>query len=277
MTMSAKRKAAPAPPGSQQRLSPGFLRGFLAGTLLLPVGFGIARATEERQIPAPSRAAAPRTAAPEQPAAVSRQIPRSLPAAKVLVEAPAPRREADAVERHAAHASQVLVGDFRSRIRAERNRLNAMAGDRPVAAETVANTLQPYLTGWIDAVRRAAPELAPQLMIDVGEALCAKDTSDEELIALARVSAAMPSMLDSTSIDCVLASRPKEDIVVWTMLDAWAQSGMARTEQVEALAQRATDARTRERLKPLAERNAEAIARQESAPSDIRAYDGLGR
>ncbi len=261
----------------QRRVQPGFLRGFLlGGLLLLPAGYGIARATQPAQRAAvASHTAVPRISVTAAPVAPSSRPRRAKAPAPEPIDEPKPQADPDAVERYGAHASQVLIGDFRRRIQVERNRLDAMAGDHPVAPEMVANTLQPYLTGWIDAVRRAAPELAPQLQIDVGEALCKKDTSDEELIALSRISAAMPAILDSSSIDCVLASRQKEDIVVWTMLDAWAQSGMARTEQVEALARRATDPRTLARLKPLEQRAKETAALEQSAPSDLRAYDGL--
>jgi hypothetical protein len=261
------------------RLQPGFVRGFLVGALLLlPAGYGIARATQPAQHDAVASSAVPaRSSVRSAPVTSCSPGQRENAAAPIATEQHTPRTEPDALERYGAHASQVLIGDFRRRIQVERNRLDAMAGDHPVAPELVANTLQPYLTGWIDAVRRAAPELAPQLQIDVGEALCAKETSDEELIALGRITAAMPAILDSSSIDCVLASRPKEDIVVWTMLDAWTQSGMARTEQVEALAQRATDPRTLERLKPPEQRAKETAALEQSAPMDLRAYDELSR
>jgi hypothetical protein len=67
------------------------------------------------------------------------------------------------------------------------------------------------------------------------------------------------------TFDCALRGRKKEDVVLWSMLDAWVASGRPNTEVVSSVGAFAADPRTVDRLNPDSPGNHARVAAIEQA------------
>jgi hypothetical protein len=125
--------------------------------------------------------------------------------------------------------------------------MNPIAG----SDEAVAAQLAEYMTGWIDAVVRTAPTLADDLSDDVERALCDPKTTPAQLLVLTRLGGHMPEVTSLEGFECVLSRHEQEDVVLWGALDSLRASGLPAPPALAALARRAKDQRTLDRLAAL--------------------------
>jgi len=113
--------------------------------------------------------------------------------------------------------------------------------------EAVANALGTYSAAWADAVVRTAPDLAEELAAEMEKTLCSSDTSDAQSVVVSHTMARMPELGNTRAFDCI-ASRGKEDAVLWAALDAWRLGTSPLTPELRALASNSKDERTLRRL-----------------------------
>lgn len=127
-------------------------------------------------------------------------------------------------------------------------------GDEP---EMVANSAEDYLSGWIDSLEYAAPDVVAAVSVEFSHELCSGAISDAKMLMYLRYSLHMgaraPEMADG--LLCVLRQHSTEDVVLWTALDAYAKAGIAPSEEWQRWASRGTDDRTLRRLGPWSERH----------------------
>jgi len=116
--------------------------------------------------------------------------------------------------------------------------------------EFVADHLRLYQVGLVDGILRTAPELTGPLGKHVESALCDPQAGDAMHMVMARLAGDTPELASPRGFDCIFQRRGKEDVVLWTALDAWRRSGLARTDGLEKLERSASDARTKQRLHP---------------------------
>jgi hypothetical protein len=114
--------------------------------------------------------------------------------------------------------------------------------------ELAVNVIQDYLVGWATALQQGAPELLPEVAAQVTEEMCRPDASAEAVIALAKLAQQVPALTKAAALDCVFRRSSKEDVVLWSALDAWRASGMLPTPEIKKLQASATDERTRRRF-----------------------------
>jgi hypothetical protein len=146
------------------------------------------------------------------------------------------------------------------------NRLRLIDKAFPASPEVVANELRGYQMGLADGVLRTAPELAPELARRTENVLCDPKATDTQLMVMARLMGDMPDLATSTGFDCIFKNRSKEDVVLWSALDAWRDSGLERTPGLQHLERQAVDKRTINRLQAEEPAHDDVIAAQ--APRD---------
>ena len=115
--------------------------------------------------------------------------------------------------------------------------------------EAAATQLRLYQKGLVDGILRTAPDLTDELAGLVEQTLCDPKTRPSQLVALARMFGDMPELASEKGFDCVFAQRSQEDVVLWSMLDAWRVSKLPRPPALVALERDAKDERTRARLR----------------------------
>ncbi len=118
--------------------------------------------------------------------------------------------------------------------------------------EAVANSVDPYVQGWMDSITETNPELLPEMGVRVSDILCNQTPSAAEEIMFARVLMHAGPRMDTmrAGLDCVLRRQQDEDVVLWTTLEAWRRAELAPSPDWEAWRSRATDERTTRRFLP---------------------------
>jgi hypothetical protein len=115
-------------------------------------------------------------------------------------------------------------------------------------AEAAINDMALYHKGLMDGIARTAPDLADELSERIEHDLCRPGMGDAQLMLLGRTLQEMPELASEKGFSCIFQQRKGEDMVLWTMLDAWRDSGLPETPALVELAQRARDERTRARF-----------------------------
>ncbi len=128
-------------------------------------------------------------------------------------------------------------------------RVNGGRSAHAPSAEAIANDMTDYIGGWLDAVAAVASdaersEIADQLRAYV----CDSTISDAELIMLTRAMTYFPNEATGEGFDCIMSRRETEDIVLWTVMDAYLATGLAPSGVFDDWRDRAVDPRTIRRL-----------------------------
>jgi hypothetical protein len=135
--------------------------------------------------------------------------------------------------------------------------------------EAAATQMRLYQKGLADAIMRTAPDLTDELADQIEQTLCDPQARASQLASLARLFGDIPELASERGFDCVFGQRAEEDVVLWSMLDAWRVSKLPRPPSLIALERDTKDGRVRERLTELAEFEARARLPQElAAPAD---------
>jgi hypothetical protein len=114
--------------------------------------------------------------------------------------------------------------------------------------EAVANEIFLYQRGLLDGLARTAPDLIEDLAQRIGRTMCDSKAKDNQLISLARMIQIMPELADEKGLDCIFTNHNKEEIVLWSMLDAWNKTEIPKSAALSQIEQTATDERTRARF-----------------------------
>jgi len=150
-------------------------------------------------------------------------------------------------------ATQRILSDVRARIE-----LRAGLG-QPIEAQV--NNITDYLRGILVGIRAVDPSVFEALRAEYESALCAVESpTDVEVLVFTKLAVMQPEIASPRALDCALERHETEDIVLWSLLDAWSAGGQIPLSAVAALEQRADDPRTLERLKTPREQRAELDA-----------------
>jgi len=129
----------------------------------------------------------------------------------------------------------------------ERIRLMSAVDDLP-SAEAQATAVGPYLTGLLEGAVQSDPGMRSAFGSALRSRLCGdRAPSDAEVISLAQMVTVLPDVATEESLDCFFA-KAKEDVPLWSMIDAWRSSGLPKTAALARLEASAQDARTVRRL-----------------------------
>jgi len=127
-------------------------------------------------------------------------------------------------------------------------RINMMGGGDPNRdPEAIAAGVAMYQHGFVDALKRTVPELAPELGDRIEETMCDPAAKPGHLISLAQVVDKMPELARERALDCIV-DRGREDSVLWATLDAWSGAGIPNAHALSTLKATARDERTLRRL-----------------------------
>jgi len=140
-----------------------------------------------------------------------------------------------------ARAAHLLGGVF--------DQLDAQARRGIAPAEARAGMVLPYLSGVLKGALQADPALRSAFAAQFTAALCDRDRdlADDRAISLAQMALGYPDMASEQAFECFFA-RAKEDVPLWSMLDAWRRSGLGKTPAIARLEASATDSRTTRRF-----------------------------
>jgi hypothetical protein len=123
--------------------------------------------------------------------------------------------------------------------------------------ERTANESREYVRGLGHAIRALGPDLLEPMREELKENLCKGGQSADELVLLGYLQQELPEVASREGFDCVFAAHKTEDIVTWSMLDAWQQSQVGETSSISSRQAEWSDPRTLRRLEPFAQRQAE--------------------
>jgi hypothetical protein len=138
-------------------------------------------------------------------------------------------------------ASRAVLTDIQARL-SSRARQNL-----PVEAQ--ANNLADYLRGVVTAIRAIDPAIFSTLRAAYEEQICGSEPPpDIDLLLYAKLVGLEANMASPRALDCALERRQSEDVVVWSILDAWNASGRPEIPALDSIRRRAVDDRTKLRL-----------------------------
>jgi hypothetical protein len=116
-------------------------------------------------------------------------------------------------------------------------------------AEARANQLRPFVHGLAEGIRQTRPDLFKALTEDFNDRLCKEGMSDDKTILLSNLATDLPEIVDGKGFDCFFTgAKGKEDVPLWSMLDAWRASGLEKTAALAQVEATASDKRTIRRL-----------------------------
>jgi hypothetical protein len=133
-------------------------------------------------------------------------------------------------------------------VRASHHLLKTIRDPQPDQMEAVGYQMEPYIQGMLMALRNTNPALVGALRDELTERACDHPQSDLELTMLSRMMLNDPDLGSPRIFDCALRGRKKEDVVLWSMMDAWVAAGRPNTEVMSGIGAFAADARTVDRL-----------------------------
>lgn len=144
--------------------------------------------------------------------------------------------------------------------------------DRDLVPEARAERVRDYLTGTVMGAIHADPQMRSAFSQQFTAALCNRSPKPEEIISLAHVAQAVPDVPTREGFDCFFEKkRTAEDAPLWSMLDAWRDSGQEKSPALARLQAAAKDERTARRFLS----NEEAAAQR--TPAEYRSNDEEGR
>lgn len=232
----------------------------LGGAAIAVTAFSLGRVTHrpppEPRAPEPT----PSASASERPSVRSRSallIPAFTPATPASAEGtPLPSASAEA---RASRANYLVT-----RLFARLDAIPTNTGD----SELRVNTMSDYLTAMSDVVRQLDPGMFEAMAGEFTRRLCDQELGEDQTITMAYLGQSMPEAVTGRGLECFFSGAAgREDIRLWTMLDAWRQSGQERTPAIAALEKSARDPRTRRRFLPIEVERRQRQAQSASLPS----------
>jgi hypothetical protein len=182
-------------------------------------------------------------ASPRTPATRSRAQRRRDPRPKASGPSAQAQHVLESEAQHRARAASDLINVLRAKV-AEAERASPMQ-ETP---EDAANMVAGYLNGFSAALVRIAPDMVDELASEVERSMCSPTTGAAEAITLSRLLRDMPELTNPEAIDCVVRDRP-EDIVLWSVLDAWNAAQLPKSEAIARVEAEAKDPRTRQHFR----------------------------
>jgi hypothetical protein len=125
--------------------------------------------------------------------------------------------------------------------------------------EAMAVEKDEYFRGMLDTARALDPEVIPAMRDQLEANMCnGPADTDVDLILYARMILVDRTVGTQRGLDCAIQHHHQEDVVLWTLLDAWNAMGRPALSD-QSFLQTAMDDRTRKRLMPPDDRARRAI------------------
>lgn len=138
-----------------------------------------------------------------------------------------------------------------------------------MGTEAMVHHMMPYLIGMVETVRAVDPAIFTEMRDDLADDLCGgKGNTDADVVLYAKLAILEHQVASERALNCAFAGRT-EDYTLWTLLDAWQVLGRPALPALSSIAQRATDPRTTERLRPLDDRAREDVVRMTETPPPL--------
>jgi len=116
------------------------------------------------------------------------------------------------------------------------------------SAEAQATAIAPYAEGLLEGALQSDPAMRAAFGAEFKARLCGSaPTTDAEIISLSQMMRIVPDQATPEAFDCFF-SHAKEDVPLWSMMDAWRTTGLDKTPALTKLEATATDSRTQRRL-----------------------------
>jgi hypothetical protein len=142
----------------------------------------------------------------------------------------------------------------------------AATGVSGLGVEAQANAVEPYMIGMIQAIRAIDPGILTGLRDVYAEELCGKSEQTPAQIMVYAKAVIFEAQLGSgRGLECALKRNPQEDVVTWSLLDAWNSSGREPLPSLASIGASAKDERTLRRLNPDQDRAQRLAAGREAA------------
>jgi hypothetical protein len=126
--------------------------------------------------------------------------------------------------------------------------LNRAAVLAPLGIEAEGNSMVPYLEGALAMLRQLDPDLIPIMREQLADDVCKEGTTDREAMLYAKMVLLDGGLGSPRAFECWFARHQGEDVLLWSMLDAWQSAGREKTPALARLGDSATDQRTKLRL-----------------------------
>jgi hypothetical protein len=151
-----------------------------------------------------------------------------------------------------SHARSNVHADIPSVFRALRvTTASATESVKRLGVEAQANAAEPYLIGMIQAIRAIDPNILTALRDVYADELCGSgDIPREQVMTYARAVMFEARLGSARGLECALKQNAREDVVLWSLLDAWNSTGRDPLPILATIGAAATDERTRRRLDP---------------------------
>lgn len=171
--------------------------------------------------------------------------PRAAPAHRLLPSVPivgdSSDRPAGAMGEAPAPNSAAVLDMMRRAV--------AMPPKGARSSESRANEISAPLSGVVRALRTTDPKELGALREQLADEVCAgRFHSDTGLIVLAKMMTFEANLGSARALGCAFEGRRNEDVVLWSLLDAWNVAGRPNLPAVSEIQQTASDERTRTRL-----------------------------
>jgi hypothetical protein len=143
----------------------------------------------------------------------------------------------------------------------------------PLGMESVGNMMEGYLLGALTTVKVMNPEAYRELQTGIADHVCGNIRGDVELMMVAKMMIIDPGVGSPRALDCAFARHQKEDVLLWTLLDAWKGTGQVATQTLREIQGRAVDERTKLRFLSRDEEDAlrtSRISSQQNQPTTGR-------
>lgn len=127
--------------------------------------------------------------------------------------------------------------------------LNVARGYLPLGIEPAANEMTPYLIGMVRALRTVDPKVVEALGQEIADDICNRPSTDDvDLMLYSRLMTVDAALGSPRALNCAFTKHATEDVVLWSLLDAWNASGREPLPALGSLARHATDERTTRRF-----------------------------
>jgi hypothetical protein len=165
----------------------------------------------------------------------------------------APRARPRRPDDHLESRSSEGVGDPQRASRVLLNKVRQIATLRaglPGPVEAQVNQMDDFLMGMASAVALTDPAVFQMMAREFEAEICdGTNNTDLDLMLFSRLSVMQPDVTTPRALNCGLSGRTKEDVVLWSLLDAWHNAGRPTIPAIASIEASAADERTKSRLR----------------------------
>ena len=163
-----------------------------------------------------------------------------------------PRRRSEPRDRWSSQAGPAVHVDIPNVYRALKATTKiAATGSDGLGVEAQANATEPFMIGMIEAIRAIDPNILTGLRDVYADEMCGKaEQTPAQIMVYAKAVLFEARLGSGRGLECALKRNPQEDVVTWSLLDAWDNAGQEPLPVIATIGASAKDERTLRRLNP---------------------------